>query len=65
MNKKNKKNYSYSLEESSESSSSSYSSEKEVNNKYSEIQDKKTIEKPMKAKDKYNKNIYKRIYRKA
>ena len=57
MNKKNKKNYSYSLEESSESSSSSYSSEKEVNNKYSEIQDKKTIEKPMKAKDKYNKNI--------
>ena len=56
-NKKNKKNYSYSLEESSESSSSSYSSEKEVNNKYSEIQDKKTIEKPMKAKDKYNKNI--------
>ena len=57
LNKKNKKNYSYSLEESSESSSSSYSSEKEVNNKYSEIQDKKTIEKPMKAKDKYNKNI--------
>ena len=57
MNKKNKKDYSYSLEESSESSSSSYSSEKEVNNKYSEIQDKKTIEKPMKAKDKYNKNI--------